>query len=362
MRPFPDPAVMNRRVIFFGREKRHEKCAFSILSLASRQNWRIVAAWGENMGLHKTSKPGSNVALPDERGPLSYTVAAAQGPVRLRYFAPPEHLRAYFGSLYLFTVTADHYADAARADVPQLRFMIAGGGDYHFQDGGVMATPDVCLLGPTMGATRFVLEGQARVLGVSLLPAGWLSLHGGDASTLADRLCDLAAERGPAHAALLDRLRTMDDAEAEEMATLCWKELGRLVKPVRKATWALLAAVDAWLMDEGSPRIETLVETTSLSARQLARLTNKYYGAPPKLLARKYRALRCSARIALDGDSWQQLCEEAGFYDQSHFIREIKHFIGLTPHQLQTEPTAVAQLTLLRRSLGGDVAVLNRLS
>lgn len=34
----------------------------------------------------------------------------------------------------------------------------------------------------------------------------------------------------------------------------------------------------------------------------------------------------------------------------------------MTPHQLQTEPTAVVQLTLLRRTLGGDVAVLNRLS
>ncbi|MCI4591011.1 helix-turn-helix domain-containing protein [Sphingobium sp. BYY-5] len=314
------------------------------------------------MGLHPSNEPGSNVALPDARGPLSYTVAAAQGPVRLRYFAPPEHLRAYFGSLYLFTVTADQYSDATRADVPQLRFMLAGGGNYHFQDGAVMATPQVCLLGPTMGATRFALEGQARVLGISLLPAGWMSLHGGDANILADRLCDMATDRGSAYASLLDRLRKMDDSQAEEMAALCWKELGRLTKPVRKATWALLGAVDAWLMDEGSPRIEALVETTELSPRQLARLTNKYYGAPPKLLARKYRALRCSARIALDGESWQQLCDEGGFYDQSHFIREIKHFIGLTPHQLQTEPSAVAQLTLLRRSLGGDVAVLNRLS
>jgi AraC-like DNA-binding protein len=101
---------------------------------------------------------------------------------------------------------------------------------------------------------------------------------------------------------------------------------------------------------------------TELSPRQLARITNKLYGAPPKLLARKYRALRCSARIALDHESWQALCDDGSFYDQSHFIREIKHFIGMTPHQLQTEPTAVVQLTLLRRTLGGDVAVLNRLS
>ncbi|RJG57826.1 helix-turn-helix domain-containing protein [Sphingobium terrigena] len=314
------------------------------------------------MGSHHIDMTGGGVALPDDRGPLSYTVAAAQGPVRLRYFAPPEHLRAYFGSLYLFTVSADHYADVTRADVPQLRFMLDGGGHYHFQDGVAMATPDVCLLGPTMGATRFELDRPARVVGISLLPAGWLALHGGDASLLADRLCDLAAERGDAYARLLHDLRALKDDQADAMAALCWAQLGAMIKPPRQATWALLHAVDAWLMDEGSPRIEILAETTGLSPRQLARLTNKYYGAPPKLLARKYRALRCSAKIALDQESWQLLCEEAGFYDQSHFIREIKHFIGLTPHQLQTEPSAVAQLTLLRRSLGADVATLNRLS
>lgn len=313
------------------------------------------------MGPHHSDQVTRTVALPDERGPLSYTVAAAQGPVRLRYFAPPAHLRSYFGSLYVFTVSADRYADVTRADVPQLRFMLSGGGHYHFHDGMVSATPSVCLLGPTMGATRFELDRPAQVVGISLLPAGWLALHGGEASLMADRLCDLAAERGDAYTRLLDGLRALGE-DGDAMAALCWSELGRMVRSLRSTTWALLAAIDAWLMDEGSPRIEILAETTGLSPRQLARLANKYYGAPPKLLARKYRALRCSAKIALDGESWQQLCEEGGFYDQSHFIREIKHFIGLTPHQLQTEPSAVAQLTLLRRSLGGDVAVLNRLS
>lgn len=313
------------------------------------------------MGSHLSENAARSIAMPDDGGPLSYMVDAAQGPVRLRYFAPPAHLRSYFGSLYIFTVTADRYADATRADAPQLRLKLDGGGHYHFQDGTVMASPAVCLLGPTMGATRFELDQPLKLVGISLLPAGWLALHGGDASRLADRLCDLAAEKGDVYRHLLDALRALDD-DADAMAALCWAELGRLVRPLRSTTWDLLAAIDAWLMDEGSPRIEVLAQTTGLSPRQLARLANKYYGAPPKLLARKYRALRCSARIALDGVSWQQLCDEGGFYDQSHFIREIKHFIGLTPHQLQNEPSAVAQLTLLRRSLGGDVAVLNRLS
>ena len=265
---------------------------------------------------------------------LIYAVEAAQGPVKLRYFAPPEALRTYFGSLYIFTESADRYLDVTRADVPQLRFMVQGSGNYHFHDGEVAATPEICLLGPTLGATRFELDGPACVIGVSLLPAGWVSLDGGDASLLADRLRDMSAEKKGAMAALLSRLQDMHDPDA--IAAHCWSVLAQWVRPLPDASWRLLEAVDAWLMGEGSPRIEALVEQTGLSPRQLARLTNQH--------------------------SWQELCEDGRFYDQSHFIREIKHFIGLTPHQLQTEPTAVAQLTLLRRSLGGDVAVLNRFS
>ena len=314
------------------------------------------------MGPHRDSASGG---VPDGRDkvgdlPLSYMVEAAQGPVRLSYFAPPEHLRTYFGSVYLFTESAERYLDVTRADVPQLRFMLQGSGSYHFHDGKVAPTPEICLLGPTLGATRFELDGPSCVVGVSLLPAGWVSLDGGDASALADGVRDMTPEKKGAMAALHASLANMHDPET--IAAHCWSVLEQWVKPLPVTTWQLLEAVDTWLMGEGSPRIEALVERTGLSPRQLARLTNRYYGCPPKLLARKYRALRCSARIALDQHSWQELCEDGRFYDQSHFIREIKHFIGLTPHQLQTEPTAVAQLTLLRRSLGGDVAVLNRFS
>ncbi|WP_336969150.1 AraC family transcriptional regulator [Sphingobium aromaticiconvertens] len=303
----------------------------------------------------------AGAAVADDRGALSYKVDGAQGPVRLRYFAPPAAVRPYFGSIYIFTVDAEDYADVTRADVPQLRFMLAGEGRYHFQDGANAATPRVCLLGPTLGATRFVLQGPARVVGVSLLPAGWMVLHGVDTSMMADRLCDMVADHGQDYTELLEALQdeALDD---DAIVAMVWAFLAERIEPLPPATWRLLEAVDHWLTDEPSPRVEVLAQATGVSARQLARLTNRFYGAPPKLLARKYRALRCSARIAIDRESWQALCDDGTFYDQSHFIREIKHFIGLTPHQLLSEPSAVAQLTLLRRSLGGDVVALNRVS
>ena len=123
----------------------------------------------------------------------------------------------------------------------------------------------------------------------------------------------------------------------------------------------MVSKIDSWLSDTDSPQIEDIVAATGLSARQLARYTNRLYGAPPKMLARKYRALRCASQIVIDKKNWTELCTEGNFYDQSHFIREIKQFLGLTPHQLLNDPTMVAKLTVQRRALTG-ITKINRIS
>lgn len=280
------------------------------------------------------------------------------GFIGLRYFPPPEHLRSHFGTAYLFTVRHPSYADTTRADAAQLRFLMAGGGQYRFHDGREAATPEICLLGPTMGATHFALDRPSSVLGLSILPLGWLALVGGDASEATDQIRDMAAI--PGYADLMARFRTM--ADPQEATALLWTFVEDRMRPVPAATERFIAATDAWLADESSPRVDALVESTGLSARQVARLANRLYGGPPKLLARKYRALRCAARIGIDHENWQTLCEDGTFYDQSHFIREIRHFIGLSPHQLMSEPTPVALLTLQRRDMGRHVSEINRIS
>src|SRR3546814_2434766 len=131
--------------------------------------------------------------------------------------------------------------------------MLDNSGDYHFHDGTILPTPGVCLLGPTMGATRFDLRGAGRVVGISLLPAGWIALHGGDASILTDRVQEMVDL--PGYRDLLEQLRATDDAE--EMAELCWTFLLERLVPLPESTWRLLAAVDGWLVDEGySGRID----------------------------------------------------------------------------------------------------------
>lgn len=282
-----------------------------------------------------------------------------QAPVALRYWEPPERLRFYFGSIYLFTSEIPDYQDLTRADMPQLRFMLSGRGEYEFHDGTTMPTPEVCMVGPTMGATRFYLKGTAVVFGISVLPLGWHAMGCPDASDWVDKLCDAAEYKGEHFAHQLKLLRATLDRD--EAAASLWTFLEAQLTPPAANMVELVTAIDEWLGDADSPQLEDIVETTGLSPRQLARYTNKLYGAPPKLLARKYRALRCASQIVIDRKNWTELCDEGNFYDQSHFIREIKQFLGHTPHQLLHDPTAVARLTVQRRALTGLMR-LNRIS
>lgn len=113
--------------------------------------------------------------------------------------------------------------------------------------------------------------------------------------------------------------------------------------------------IDAWLAGSASPDLDELVTTTGLSRRQVERRCNALYGAPPKVLARKYRALRAASALASGSASLDTLIED-GFYDQSHLIRELKRFTGLTPRQMREQPTLLAQLTISQRhALAGQV-------
>ena len=89
---------------------------------------------------------------------------------------PTASLRSVISSYYLFHADLSHFADMMRADLPQIRFMISGWGHYHMPDGSSVRAPDVTMIGPTFGATRFSAHGPLNVFGIGLLPAGWAAL------------------------------------------------------------------------------------------------------------------------------------------------------------------------------------------
>jgi AraC-like DNA-binding protein len=279
--------------------------------------------------------------------------------ISLDYFAPPDDLRPFFGAQYRFYCGDAQVANHTRADFAQIRLMLAGEGHYGFAGERSAITPEACLIGPTSMATTFQVDGPLSVVGVSVLPLGWAALGLGDASSVADDVRDLAALGGPEWLNLLARLRHMEDAAAA--VEQFWSFLRARLRPVSAADRFFVEAADQWLEDRRSPNIAALQAATGLGARQVARLCNRLYGAPPKQLARKYRALRCALELAREDRPWAELAGD-DFYDQSHFIRELRHFTGLTPTDLREQDNLVLRLSLQRAELAGDLSPLSRMS
>jgi AraC-like DNA-binding protein len=288
-----------------------------------------------------------------------FSVADAANMVALSYFVPPADLASLFGAMYLFTADRLRVADHTRADFAQIRFMLAGEGAYHFSDGRAVTTPDCCLLGPTSMATHFDVAGPMQVVGVTVLPLGWAALRAGEADTAADNAFDLTTRFGPAWRDMLYLLRSIEDPA--KAADAFWTFIRTQIHAVSDHERRFVEETDRWLMDEQSPRVEVLQEATGLSARQVARWCNRLYGAPPKYLARKYRALRCAQILAREELDWSAVSGDA-FYDQSHFIREIKHFTGLTPTELRERASIVIRLSMNRANIKGEIARLSRIS
>jgi AraC-like DNA-binding protein len=277
------------------------------------------------------------------------------GSVTLDYAAPDEALREYISVFYLFRAGVPHFADDERADIAQFRFLLSGRGSYRFADGHVQSGPAIQLVGPTTAPSHVEIEGPIEVFGVGILPAGWGAMIGIDASALVNRVVDATELFGRELAEVAERLR--------EAATLADKLAignalfrGLIARGHEQPRW-FTRTVDRWLADNRNPDVDELVRATGLSRRQVERYCKRLYGAPPKLLARKYRALKAAVVLARGQATTADLLDH-GFYDQSHCIREIKRFTGVTPTRITGDLPQLTRLTLRRTSFHGEVAPL----
>ncbi len=276
-------------------------------------------------------------------------------PIGLRYLTPAASLRSVISSYYIFHADLPHFSDMMRADLPQLRFMISGGGSYRFGDGSVSLAPPVSLLGPTFGSTRFTVTGPLLVAGIGILPAGWAALIRDDASRFADTVVDASDILG---AVVHDSLDAMRNAPSQENIADCMDALMRILfARVQEPPLWFTRLTDHWLASTSSPEVDRLVADAGISSRQVERLARRIYGGPPKLLARKYRALKAASLLSEGEAGWADVAGDS-FSDQSHFIREFKQFTGLTPTQLLNNPSPVTRLTFERRKLIGDLPEL----
>ncbi|MEO9599281.1 DUF6597 domain-containing transcriptional factor [Parasphingorhabdus sp.] len=275
--------------------------------------------------------------------------------VSLRYYAPAEDVRDLVSVYYLFEDDQPRFADNERAAIAQLRFLLEGSAIISFADGNSFPHEGAVLQGPSTGAMHVDVTGPFRMFGVGILPAGWAISTKESAADYTDRAVNAADVFTQEIDKNLEYLRGC--STPEEMVAWADKVYRSLKPRLKPETAAFTKMVDDWLSSEPSPPVSSLMERSSQSSRQVLRTVNKLYGMPPKYLARKYRALR-AARAYAEHDEEELLELIDAFYDQSHMIREVKFFAGVTPTKLRVGESEIARLIDQRGDLKGKIAPL----
>ncbi len=90
--------------------------------------------------------------------------------------------------------------------------------------------------------------------------------------------------------------------------------------------------------------IRQLSDHLCISPRQLCRRFTEKVGVTPKRFARIKRFNYISYCMITEGDKWADLVYQGGYYDQSHFIKDICEFSGKNPSAFVNYKRALAQL------------------
>lgn len=289
---------------------------------------------------HSTSSPGG---------------AGGNPPFELQYFPPDPDLAEMVSSFYVVRIDMPLFDEYERADRPQFRFMTGDDGEYIFADGHRFQATRATIIGPTSGPVRAINRMPTRLYGFGMMPAGWATLMGAEAEKMTDRAIDAADLFGGWIDEVADAL--VSAADTAERLVIGNNFVREILKKNDPAPVWFTRTVDQWLTETSSPQVAELVAATGMSIRSVERMTKHYYGLSPRMLARKYRAVRAASALAR-GENLDAADLGDAFYDQSHLIREIKRFAGATPGQLSKPSSYTEATTKGRKELAGKVSPL----
>ena len=179
-----------------------------------------------------------------------------------------------------------------------------------------------------------VSMGRTRGVQVNLTPIGARLLLGVSMHELANTFVTLEAAPGRGWSELGDQLHgTQDSAEKFELLDRFF------MRRFAEATTFPEGVAWAWNQIQrhaGDVSIASLTASLGVSRKRMVQDFREYLGLPPKTIARIARFNRAVKMMdqRAGRPSWTRVAAECGYYDQAHFIREVRALTGDTPTEL----------------------------
>ena len=211
------------------------------------------------------------------------------------------------------------------------------------EDGCWRVQDRVLFAGQATRAVRLRPRGYARLVGARLHPTGAHQLLGVRQDQLTDGIVELHVLDRRLARVLRDDVATR--AHGEAMVAALDRALVRAAPASRDASPAGDAVALA-LSKRGLVKVAALAAELDLTARQIERIFQERVGLSPKLFLRivRFQEVLGSLRGGAppNGLPWAEIAARHGFYDQAHFIRDFKAFVGESPGAWSISPASLA--------------------
>lgn len=190
------------------------------------------------------------------------------------------------------------------------------------------ALPQVVLFGPTSRATRLTASGGS-VVTIGLSALGWAGIVGRSAAALGDRVVAAAdVFDGRLVAALTEAL----DAGCDEPIANRLDAVLGTAPPARCPDEPLVLGLTEIIEGGGVSVAEEAGEQLGVASHVVRRSALRHFGYPPKVLLNRRRFVHALERMILSNRGYSEAARH-GYFDASHFIRDAKRFLGMTPRR-----------------------------
>lgn len=224
----------------------------------------------------------------------------------------------------IFNLGSGHWQTAS-GQIPSDNGHTAGGNTFR-------TTPPVELWGQITQPLPIRSVGRNTMLGIRFLPHGAALFLNEEASGFNNRVVDYREIGGNEVIQLHDQL--LETKTQHEQIGLIEAFLLDKLDQQQKSFGKLTIVNDAMreLRRQDVPdSIENIAARYGISARYLQKLFLQYTGLTPKLYSKINRFQHSLRLVTQKETSLTSIAYDAGYFDQSHFIREFKAFTGFTP-------------------------------
>ena len=244
----------------------------------------------------------------------------------VQFALPALHLRPFITTYYMVT-TPLALEDHLHPEWGNIRFTLTGEWSVE-RPGCADPTPaHGALFGPSDRTGIVRSAGPGSTVGAGLTALGWAALVHQSADDHANRIHDLAESHGDAATQLWSALCAADWPGRCALFDAWFTTLAAAAPPLEP----LIERVEQALVGGNIDTVQHFADGLGLNERTLARLCRKVFGFSPKRLLRRQRFLRTLGEIGDRLDQPLAVLLDGGYFDQSHFIREFRAYMGMTP-------------------------------